>query len=142
MIKQIFVNLPVKNLDATKEFWTKLGFTFNPQFTDDTAASLVLGDNIFAMLLTTESFKRFTKKDISDAFKNTEVINAISVESREAVDTLMEKVLASGGSETRPADDYGWMYQRAFQDLDGHQWELAYLDETSIPEDPSTSVAK
>jgi uncharacterized protein len=142
MIKQIFVNLPVKNLEETKKFWLDLGFTFNAQFTDQNAASLVLGENIFAMLIVPEFFSTFTKKEIADASKVTEVINAISVENKDTVNSLMEKVLTAGGTETREAQDYGWMYSRAFQDLDGHLWELTFIDETSIPANPAESTAK
>ncbi len=136
MIKNIFVNLPVKDLEATKAFWTKLGFTFNAQFTDENAAALVLGDNIFAMLLLPEFFKKFTKKEVVDAMKATEAINAIGVGSKEEVDSIAEKALAAGGSQTRPTDDYGWMYSRSFEDLDGHQWEVVYIDEANIPANP------
>lgn len=136
MIKQIFVNLAVSDLEKTKEFWTKLGFSFNPQFTDKNAAALVIGENIFAMLLVPEFFKRFTKKDISDAFKTIETINALSFGSKEEVDQMMEKVLGAGGKEVRPPDDLGWMYSRSFDDIDGHQWELVYMDISKAPENP------
>lgn len=140
MVKQIFVNLAVKDLPATKDFWTKLGFTFNAQFTDEKAASLILGENIFVMLISPQFFATFTKKPISDAFSATEVINAISVENKAEVDSLMEKVLAAGGTQVRPTDDYGWMYSRSFQDLDGHQWELLTIDNTKVPANPGESV--
>jgi hypothetical protein len=136
MIKQIFVNLPVKDLNRTKEFFAKLGFTFNPQFTDENAASMVISDNIFAMLITESFFKRFTKKEIADAKKSTEAINALSVESREQVDEMIAKVLEAGGTETRDPEDHGWMYGRSFEDLDGHQWELFYMDISKIPQGP------
>jgi uncharacterized protein len=128
MIKQIFVNLVANDLEKTKDFWTKLGFTFNEQFTDEKAASLVLGENIFAMLLRPEFFQTFTSRELIDATKSVEVLNAISVESREQVDEIVAKALAAGGTEPRPGDDHGWMYSRAFADLDGHVWELVHMD--------------
>lgn len=137
MVKQIFVNLPVKDLDKAKEFWTKLGFSFNPQFTDQNAAALILGENIFAMLIVPSFFTRFTKKEIADAFKTTETINAISLDSKQDVDSIMEKALAAGAKETRAAEDHGWMYGRSFEDPDGHQWEPVYMDITKAPENPS-----
>src|SRR4051812_30822345 len=110
MVKQIFVNLAVADLDKSKEFWSKLGFSFNPQFTDQNAAALVLGENIFAMLILPDFFTRFTKKEIANPRTTTEAINSMSLASREEVDAMMDKVLAAGGTETRPAEDYGWMY--------------------------------
>lgn len=136
MIKQIFVNLPVKDLEKTKEFWLKLGFTFNPQFTDEKAAALVLGDNIFAMLITEPFFKTFIKKEIADSSKTTEVINAVSVESREKVDELVNKAIEAGATSYRDPDDYGWMYNKSFQDLDGHLWEVLYIDIAKAPATP------
>jgi uncharacterized protein len=133
MIKQIFVNLPVKDLKRSMEFYTKLGFTSNPQFTDDNGASIVLGDNIFVMLLTEGFFKTFTKKEIVDATKQVQVLNAIALESREAVDEMVRKATEAGGSETRPPEDHGWMYGRSFQDLDGHVWEPVYMDMSKLP---------
>ena len=133
MLKQVFINVPVKDLEKTKAFWTALGFSFNPQFTDSTAACLLLGENIFAMLLTYETMKRFTKKTIADATQTTEAINALGGESREEVDTIVTKAIAAGGKETRPAEDVGWMYSRSFEDLDGHQWEVLYGDMSKLP---------
>ncbi len=139
MVKDIFVNLPIKDLEKTKKFWEGLGFTFNPQFTDEKAASLVLGDNIFAMLITEPFFKTFIKKEIADASQVTEVINAIGVESKEKVDEIVEKAFTSGASKYKETDDYGWMYNRGFQDPDGHLWEVVYINESQIPADPSAS---
>jgi predicted lactoylglutathione lyase len=131
MPKQIFVNLSVKDLNQTMDFFTKLGFTFNPKFTDQNAACMSIGENIFAMLLLEKFFQTFTKKQIADASKTTEVINALSVESREEVDQMIAKVIEAGGRESRDPEDHGWMYGRAFEDLDGHQWEVFYMDETA-----------
>lgn len=138
MIKQIFVNLPVKDLEKTKEFWIKLGFSFNPQFTDDKAASLVLGDNIFAMLITEPFFKTFiAKKEIADSSTVTEAIQAVSVESKEKVDELVDGAVAAGATKYKETDDYGWMYSRSFQDLDGHLWEILYINIKKVPVKPS-----
>lgn len=128
MFTNASVNLPVADLPKTKEFWTKLGFTFNPQFTDETAACLVLGTNLFAMLMTHEAMRRFTKKEITDAWKATETINAYAVASKEEVDKLVDAALSAGGKKTRETEDYGWMYSRSFEDLDGHQWEVLWMD--------------
>ena len=133
MATKIFVNLPVKSLPKSKEFFGKLGFSFNPQFTDDKAACLVIGDNIFAMLLTEPFFKTFTKKDIADASKSTEAIIALDAQSRQQVDEMAKKAIEAGGSIYRDAEDHGWMYGKSFADLDGHQWEILYMDETAMP---------
>lgn len=134
MARQIFVNLPVKDLDKTMGFFKKLGFSFNPQFTDENAACLIIGDNIYAMLLVEKFFKSFTSKEISNAHHNTEVINAISVDSREKVDEMIERAIEAGGKEPREPQEHGWMYGRSFEDLDGHQWEVFWMDESKMPE--------
>ncbi len=133
MATQIFVNLPVKNLDKTIEFFTKLGFKFNPQFTNENATCMIVDDNIFVMLLVEKFFKTFIKKEIADATKSTEVILAISAESRKQVDELVDKALGAGGAISNPPQDHGWMYIRSFQDLDGHLWEVAYMDMSALP---------
>jgi len=130
---KIFVNLPVKDLQRSIDFFTQLGFTFNPQFTDETATCLILGDNLFAMLLTEKRFKDFIKKPIGDATKATEVLVAIELNSREEVDFVADKAMAHGGGEVLPAQDHGWMYNRTFSDPDGHHWEVAHMDESKIP---------
>jgi len=136
MAKQIFVNLPVKDLNKTKKFFSKLGFTFNPRFTDQNAVCMIIGENIYAMLLVKKFFKTFTAdKEISDTKRTTEVLNALSVDSRDAVDEMIEKAIDAGGREFRKAQDYGWMYGRAFEDLDGHIWEVFYMDESKMPEE-------
>ena len=138
MIKQIFVNLPIKNLEKTKTFFASLGFTFNPQFTDEKAAALILGDNIFAMLITEEFFKTFTKKEIIDATSKIEVINALGVESKEKVDEITQKAFAAGATMANEKYDYGWMYGASFHDLDGHMWEVMYVDPAGAP--PNTQA--
>lgn len=136
MINQIFVNLPVKDLNRTIDFFTKLGFTFNPQFTDENATCMIIGENIFAMLLVEKFFNTFTKKQISDATKNAEVIVALSVDSRERVDDIIRKAMDAGASASTDKQDHGWMYSNGFQDLDGHLWEVFYMDENAIPPQP------
>lgn len=127
--KQIFVNLPVKNLDKTKAFFAALGYTFNPQFTDANAACMVVQkDSIHVMLLVEDFFKTFTTKAIADTSKTTEVLLCLSCESRAEVDDLVAKAVAAGGTTPREPQDYGFMYGHGFQDIDGHLWELMYMD--------------
>lgn len=134
MATQIFVNLPVKDLNRSVEFFTQLGFKFNPQFTDENATCMIVDDNIFIMLLVEEFFKTFTKKEIADATKSTEAIIALSANSREEVDEMVNKALEAGGTISNEKQDHGWMYQHGFQDLDGHLWEVAYMDMAAIPQ--------
>ena len=128
MSTKIFVNLPVKNLKASMDFFTKLGFTFNAQFTDERAACLVISEDIFFMLLTEKTFKTFVVKEIADTSKTVEVINAIFVDNRKAVDEIVEKALKAGASKYREPDVMDFMYSRSFSDLDGHLWEVGYMD--------------
>ena len=132
MSTKIFVNLPVKDLKHSMDFFRKLGYSFNPQFTDENAACLVISEDIYAMLLCTDFFKNFTKKELVDANRSTEVILSLTMESRAAVDATLEKALAAGATETMTMDE-GWMYQRGFADLDGHLWEIFYMDMSAIP---------
>ena len=129
---KIFVNLPVNNLAKSKEFFGKLGFNFNPQFTDDTAACMVLSENAYSMLLTHPKFKGFAPKAIADATKTTEVLVALSCENRGKVDELVAKAVAAGGSTYNKPKDYGFMYGHGFQDLDGHVWELFWMDPNHV----------
>lgn len=127
--KQIFVNLPVKNLDKAKAFFAALGYTFNPKFTDANAACMVIReDSIYAMLLVEDFFKTFTTKSITDTSKSTEVLLCLSCESCAEVDELVAKAKAAGGTTPREPQDYGFMYGHGFQDLDGHLWEVMYMD--------------
>ena len=130
MATQIFINMHVTDLDRSKAFFEALGYHFNPQFTDANAACLVIGDTIFAMLLTTESMNRFLPKGrtIADPMKTTETLLALSCESKGAVDAVFTKAIAAGGSECRPTEDHGFMYGRSFNDLDGHIWEVFWYD--------------
>lgn len=127
MSTQIFVNLPVADLQASIAFFTRLGFTFNPQFTDDTATCMIVSDTIFVMLLTHDKFKTFTPKPISDAKAATEVLVCLSRNSREAVDAMVSEAVAAGGATYNEPQDHGFMYGHGFSDLDGHIWELIHM---------------
>jgi predicted lactoylglutathione lyase len=135
MSHQIFVNLPVRDLDASKAFFRALGYASNPQFTDENAACVVISDSIYVMLLVEPFFQGFTRKTICDSRTHTEMILCLSAESRAAVDSMVDKALAAGGSEPMEAKDYGFMYQRSFQDIDGHLWEVVHMDEGKMPGD-------
>lgn len=134
MATKIFVNLPIKDLEKSKAFFQKLGFGFNPQFSDEKAACLVLGDNIFAMLITEPMFATFTKKPISDAKKQTEVLLAIDVDAKNKVDEMVKLAVEAGGKIYSEPIDHGWMYYHSFEDLDGHQWEVMFADESALPQ--------
>jgi hypothetical protein len=127
MANQIFVNLPVQDLERSVAFFTALGFTFDPKFSDENATCMLVADNIFVMLLVGPFFKTFTTKDICDATRSTEAIICLSVERRDQVDELVAKAVAAGGTTPMPSKDHGFMYQHGFQDLDGHLWELVYM---------------
>ena len=131
--QQMFLNLPVKNLDKTIKFFTKLVFTFNPQFTDKNATCMIVGENIFVMLLVESFFQTFTKKQVIDSHKQVEALVGLSVENRKKVDDLLTLAIQAGGSEAREPQDHGWMYGRAFHDLDGHLWEIFYMDIAKFP---------
>ncbi|RKS14673.1 VOC family protein [Flavobacterium sp. 120] len=133
MASKIFINLAVKDLKKSIDFFTTLGFSFNPQFTDEQATCMILGEHIFAMLVTEQRFKDFTKKEICNANKNTEVLLAMDAESKEKVDEMVKKAVDAGGSIYMEPQDHGWMYGHSFADLDGHQWEIFYMDESAIP---------
>jgi predicted lactoylglutathione lyase len=135
MTTKIFVNLPVRDLNKTVEFFTKLGFKFNPQFSNENATCMIVAEDIFVMLLIEKFFKTFTKKEISDTTQNTEVILALSAESREKVDKMINKALEAGGRESRELQDHGWMYGRSFEDINGHLWEIIYMDENALKDD-------
>ena len=129
MSTKIFVNLPVKDLEKSKEFFLKLGYSFNQQFTDEKAASLVISEHIYAMLITEPFFKTFIpNKEIADTAKTKEVLVALSTNSKEEVDELTNKAIAAGGRQFREPEDHGFMYARSFEDLDGHDWEVIWMD--------------
>ncbi len=133
MATKIFVNLPVKDLNKSIAFFTELGFSFNPQFTDEKAGCMVISDSIFAMMLTEEYFKTFTKKQVADATTSTEVLICLDAASRAEVEQMVAKAKELGATIYAEPQDHGWMYQHSFADLDGHQWELAYMDMSQLP---------
>ena len=133
MNTQIFVNLPIRNMERSQAFFKSLGYSFNPQFTNEQGACMVVHDNIFVMLLVESFFKTFTRKPVADATKSTEVLVCLSCDSRAEVDSLVAKALAAGGKAPNPPQDHGFMYGHGFEDLDGHQWELAYMDPNAVP---------
>ncbi len=128
MATRIFVNLPVSDLGRSIAFFTALGYRFNPQFTDDTATCMIVSDDIFVMLLTHAKFKSFTPKDICDAKNFTEVLVCLSCESRAQVDDMVRKAVAAGGSVYSAPQDHGFMYAHGYSDLDGHNWELVFME--------------
>jgi predicted lactoylglutathione lyase len=132
MINNIFVNLPVKDLEKSKTFFEAIGGKVNQQFTDETASSIVLSDNIFVMLLTHAKYREFTSKEIANAGKSSEVLIALGVDSKAEVDRVVNAAIKAGGKETRPPADYGFMQQRVFEDLDGHHWEVIYMDPAHV----------
>ncbi|UII33163.1 glyoxalase/bleomycin resistance/extradiol dioxygenase family protein [Fulvivirga ulvae] len=133
MATKVFINLPVKNLDKSMEFFTNLGFSFNPQFTDENAACMVVSESIFVMLLTEAYFKTFTKKPLCNAKESTEVLIALDTHSKDEVQQIVTKAQTLGATLYSEPQDHGWMYQHSFADLDGHQWEFAYMDITQFP---------
>jgi predicted lactoylglutathione lyase len=130
--QMIFVNLPVSDIDASKKFFSGLGYSINPQFSDETTASVVIADNIIVMLLAHEKYAQFTDKEIADARKSSEVLVALSAESRDKVDELVERALSLGATEPRDKQDLGFMYGRAFDDLDGHTFEVVWMDPAAV----------
>lgn len=128
MSTKMFVNLPVKDLKRSMAFYKALGFTFNPQFTDDTAACMVISEHNYAMLLTHEKFKSFATKPMADVKNTTAVAIALALDSKAEVDDMTAKAVKAGGTEPRPVSDYGFMVQRTFEDPDGHTWEPFYMD--------------
>ncbi|MEU6069925.1 MULTISPECIES: VOC family protein [Streptomyces] len=130
--QMIFVNLATSDVDAAKKFFTELGYSINPQFSTDDCACVVISDTIVAMLLSKQRYADFTKKEIADSTKTSEVLICLSAESREKVDELVDKAIAAGGSATGETQDQGFMYGRAFDDLDGHTWEVMWMDPAAV----------
>ena len=133
MAKKIFINLPVADLQKALTFYTAVGFANNLQFTDETAACMVLSEDIYVMLLTHPKFNEFTKKEIGDTSRTASVINTLSLDSIEEVNTMVGKAIEAGGSEPSEARDYGFMQSRSFEDLDGHLWGVNYMDLSKLP---------
>ena len=134
VVKQIFVNLPVKDLQQSIAFFTQVGFTFDQNFTDENATCMIIGENLFAMLLTEKFFGTFSDKPIADAKTTTEAIVALSVGSRDEVDELANRAIEAGGRQYKELQDHGWMYGRNFEDMDGHQWEVFFMDTSAMPQ--------
>ena len=135
MNKQIFINLPITDLKKSMDFYTAIGFVINPQFTDDSGACMALSEEIFIMILTIDKFKQFTQKQIADTKTTIAVINSLSMQSNDEVNDFMEKGLAAGGTEPNEAKDYGFMYQRSLEDLDGNTWEVFFMDLSKFPQE-------
>jgi predicted lactoylglutathione lyase len=132
MASQIFLNLPVKNLDASVAFFTKMGYTFNAQFTDANATCMIVNEHIYVMLLVKPFFKSFITKKIADATKTAQMIVALTFESKDDVNDMVNKAIAAGAVESRDPIDHGFMYNRAFNDLDGHIWEMFWMDSAAV----------
>ncbi|KAB1142024.1 VOC family protein [Streptomyces luteolifulvus] len=130
--QMIFVNLAVNDVDAAKKFFSELGYTINPQFTTDDCACVVISDTIVAMLLSKQRYADFTKKELADSTKTSEVLLCLSAESREKVDELVDKAIAAGGTASGQTQDHGFMYGRAFDDPDGHTWEVMWMDPAAV----------
>jgi predicted lactoylglutathione lyase len=133
MARQVFINLAVRDLAATKTFWSQLGFEFNPKFTDDKAACMILSDSAFVMLLAEPFFQSFTKRELCDTTRATEAMLALSCPSRDAVDAIVARAIAAGGSHAMPPQDHGFMYGWSFYDRDGHHWEVMWMDPSGLP---------
>jgi predicted lactoylglutathione lyase len=133
MATKIFINLPVEDLNKSVAFFSNLGYNFNPQFTDEKAACMIISDSIFAMLMVKDYFKSYTKKQVSDAKSFTEVLIALDANSKDEVQQIVAKASASGATIYSEPQDHGWMYQHSFADLDGHQWEFVYMDMSQLP---------
>lgn len=132
MSRKIFVNLPVNDLGASMGFFKELGFRFDQRFTDENAACLVISDDIYAMLLTEPFFRRFTRKEVADAKRSTEAIVSLGVDSRQQVDELVDRAFSAGAAPANDTDDQEFMYVRGFQDLDGHLWEVLFMDPSAV----------
>jgi len=135
MKNQIFINLPITDLKKSMDFYTAIGFVNNPQFTDDSGACMALSEEIFIMILTIDKFKQYTQKQIADTKTTIAVINSLSMLSNDEVNDFMEKGLAAGGTEPNEAKDYGFMYQRSLEDLDGNTWEVFFMDLSKFPQE-------
>ena len=134
METKMYLNLAVKDLNKAITFFNELGFPTNPKFTNEKGACIVIGENIYLMILVEEFYQTFTDKKICDSHTTSEALISISVETRKAVDEMIEKAVKAGGTDYKRENDYGWMYQRTFLDPDGHHWEVFYMDESQIPE--------
>ena len=132
MATKIYVNLPVKDLQRSVRFFKAMGFGFDPQLSDETAACMMISDDIFAMLLTEAKFREIARRPVADATRMTEVLTCLSVESRARVNQLVDRALTRGGREMREPEDHGYMFGRSFSDLDGHIWEIIYMNQKAL----------
>jgi uncharacterized protein len=139
--RKMFVNLAVRDLKRAKAFFSALGFDFNPKFTDDNAASMIVSDEGYVMLLAEPFFKTFTTHEACDTSRHTEALIALSCESRNEVDELAKKAITAGGRDAMPAQEHGFMYARSFYDLDGHHWELVWMDPKAVELGPEAYMA-
>ncbi|MDZ5782564.1 VOC family protein [Marinococcus luteus] len=130
--KQIFVNIPVKNLEASMEFFQTVGFSFDQRFTGENAACMILGSGMYVMLLQEAFFQTFTNKNVADTSREAEAILVISADSKEEVNEIVQKALDAGGRPSNEPMDGGFMYGWSFQDIDGHLWEVMYMDENAV----------
>jgi uncharacterized protein len=142
MARQIFINLPTKNLQTTARFFSKLGFRFNPQFSDENAQCMIISDDIYVMFLTESYFRSFTKKDIPDTATSAGAIYSLTAESREAVDDFMQRCIQEGGRDVSQPQTWDFMHTRTFEDPDGHLWEIFYMDMTKVANEPKAQPAK
>lgn len=134
MSKSIFVNLPVKDLKKSMDFFAALGWPHNPQFTDETAASVVISDTIYAMIMTHEKFASFVAKPIADSHKTASALIALSVETTDEMNRIVDAAVKAGGRESKPKQDYGFMQARTFEDLDGQTWEIVWMNMAEMPQ--------
>jgi predicted lactoylglutathione lyase len=140
--RKIFVNLAVEDLGRAVEFFTQVGFSFDPRFTDEQATCMIVSEEAFVMLLVEDRFKDFTKKELCDSTTHTEAILAVSAESRAQVDELVQKALEAGGQPANEPMDHGFMYGSSFQDPDGHLWEVIWMDPSALQESPVAAEAR
>ena len=131
-INQIYVNLPVKDIQKTKEFWTKVGFSINEQITDEKAVCVMMNDNIQIMFLQEEYFQTFSERPVPKG-DTTQVLVAIGLDSREEVDQVVNTAVANGAYQHEEAQDHGWMYQNSFWDINGHGWNVIFADPSQLP---------
>jgi predicted lactoylglutathione lyase len=139
--RMLFVNIPVADLERSKAFFAELGFGFNPKFTDESSACMLVGEDAFVMLLSREKFAEFAKLPLADPTTHTLALYCFSVSSRDEVDTVSAAALAAGGSEADGAEDYGFMYSRSFYDLDGHGWQVMWMDPAAAEQGPEEFAA-
>lgn len=139
--RKMFINLAVRDLTRAKEFFSALGFDYNPKFTDDNGACMVISDESYVMLLAEPFFKTFTKREVCDSTRQTEALIALSCESRNEVDALVKKAVEAGGRDAMPPQDHGFMYGRSFYDLDGHHWEAVWMDPKAVELGPQEYMA-